>query len=54
MCNSVSGWLSRFRSLSQACSSDIVYAAASVGRNRANEQNRQLASHTLVGSSRRL
>ena len=42
------------RSLSKTCSSDIVYASASPGFRRANEQNRQLATQTFVASSRRL
>ena len=54
MWSSVSGWLARCRSLSHACSSDIVYASGIPGFSRANEQNRQLATQTLVGSRRRL
>ena len=41
----------RWRSLSHASSSDIVYEPGSPGFSRANEQNRQLATQTLVASS---
>jgi hypothetical protein len=42
------------RSLSKTCSSDRVYEPSSPGFSRANEQNRQLATQTLVASSRML